>query len=129
MDILEVVHKTLIKNDYVNDHATGRIKFYEYPPTANDIEPHIIIDPLDTPSKKDYADNKWLTLDSLIQIDVWSMDRQVTLHLADVIGLSMWEDLGFYEISGPNEYDEGTGVFRIANRYRGKLYRSDFDTL
>jgi len=40
----------------------------------------------------------------------------------------MW-NFGFHQGTGPDEWDEETGIYRDARRYRGKLYRDDLDTL
>lgn len=132
MDILEIIYDELIKDNFIkskthiedseDDH---RIKYYEYPETGEVDKPFIIIDPLDTPMPDDYGDNIPLTLDYMVQIDVWSLSRLETLHLANRISEVLRESLGSGEIPGPNEYDKDTGIFRIAKRYRGKLYREN----
>lgn len=127
MDILDEVYDALIADSYIKEQALGRIKFYEYPETGEIDNPHIVIDLLDAPTPADYADGKWTKLDYLIQIDVWSKDRKITDSIADRIRAIMWGRFGFAQQSGPKEYDEG--VFRDARRYRGTLYREDFEKL
>ncbi|AUJ23117.1 tail completion protein gp17 [Virgibacillus dokdonensis] len=127
MDILDKVYEALIADDYIKTQALGRIKYYEYPATGDVDKPYIVIDPIDSPAPADYADNQWAKLDFLLQIDVWSHDRKLTDNIANKIRNIMWETFGFAQKTGPKEYDEG--VFRDARRYRGKLYRDDFDSL
>lgn len=130
MDVLDIVYQKLIKDDFIRlqtliEDDEYRIKYYEYPETGGVEKPFIIIDPLDTPMPDDFADNIPLTVDFLIQIDVWSLNRLDTLHLANKISEVLTEHLGCGEIPGPNEYDKDTGIFRIGKRYRGKMYREN----
>ncbi|MFD2046014.1 DUF3168 domain-containing protein [Ornithinibacillus salinisoli] len=127
MDILDEIYNGLIADEYIYEQAFGRIKFYEYPATGDVVNPHIVIDPIDPPSPDDFADNKWTTLDYLVQIDVWTKNRKLTDAVADKVRVVMWERFGFKQNAGPKEYDEG--VFRDARRYRGKLHRHDFENL
>ncbi|MCG3418968.1 hypothetical protein [Oceanobacillus jordanicus] len=127
MDILTEVYNALVADDYIKEQALDRIKFYEYPATGDVINPHIVIDPIDPPTPKDFADNNWTKLDYLLQIDVWTRDRKTTNQVADKIRDIMWNKFGFAQKAGPKEYAEG--VFRDARRYRGTLYREDFDSL
>lgn len=120
MDILDKVYETLIADDYIEEKAYGKIKYYDYPAVNEFDDPQIIIDPLDAPSPADYADDYWMTYDYLLQIEVWSNNRKLLQGLADRIRESMWQ-LGFHQNSGTKEYDGG--IFRDARRYRGKLYR------
>ncbi|PEJ34938.1 hypothetical protein CN689_06320 [Peribacillus butanolivorans] len=65
--------------------------------------------------------------DCLYQIEVWSKNRTNTRELSKQIGKVMW-NFGFHQGTA-NEWDEETGIYRDARRYRGKLYRDDLDTL
>lgn len=127
--MLEIVYQALIDDDYIKSKADRNIKYYEYPKVDEIDNPKIIIDPLDGSIPKDFADNTWTTLDFQLQIDVWSKSRQDTQNLADKIRSIMWNELGFHQNDGTNEYDSDTEIFRNARRYRGKLYREDFDSL
>jgi hypothetical protein len=128
MDVLGMIYDALMVNSAIKEAAYGRIKFYEFPETGEVTAPFIIIDPLDVPLPKDFADDTWLTYDCLFQIDVWSKKRTATRELSRQIRDVMWT-LGFSQGSGVDEWDKGTGIFRDARRYRGKLYRDDLDTL
>ncbi|MEK5524141.1 hypothetical protein [Heyndrickxia sp. FSL W8-0423] len=127
MDILSLIYNALIADQYIKDQAYGRIKYYEYPETGDVKAPFIIIDLLDAPSPSDFADDTWLSYDCLFQIEVWSPNRVVTNTIADKIRNVMWNQFGFKQQSGPQEYKEG--VFRDARRYRGTIYRNDLDGL
>lgn len=127
MDILSIIYGHLMSNDYVKEQAFNRIKYYEYPETGNVDNPFIILDPLDDGQPINFADNTWTKLDFLIQVDVWTPNRLTTLYLSNTIRDVMWSELGFKQIKGPSEYDEG--VFRKADRYSGTLYREEFDSL
>ncbi|MGE7766666.1 hypothetical protein [Peribacillus sp. NPDC096540] len=128
MDVLGMVYNVLIADPYIKEKASGRIKYYEFPGTGDVTAPYIIIDPLDVPLPKDFADDTWLTYDCLYQIEVWSKNRTNTRELSEQIGIVMW-NFGFHQGTGIDEWDKDTGVFRDARRYRGKLYRDDLDTL
>lgn len=124
MDILSILYNELIKDEYIIEKANGRIKYYEYPETGDVTNPFIIIDPMDTPMYDDHADNIPLTLNYMVQIDVWSLNRLETLHLANRIS-DVLKKFGCGVIPGPDEYDKETKIFRIAKRYTGKLYRDN----
>ncbi|AXN40669.1 DUF3168 domain-containing protein [Peribacillus butanolivorans] len=127
MDVLGMIYNAFIADPYIKEKASGRIKYYEFPGTGDVTAPYIIIDPLDVPLPKDFADDTWLTYDCLYQIEVWSKNRTNTRELSKQIGKVMW-NFGFHQGTA-NEWDEETGIYRDARRYRGKLYRDDLDTL
>jgi len=119
-------YEGMMENPFIAEHASGRIKFYEYPETGDVSNPYIVLDPLDAPKPNDYADNKWLTNDYMVQIDVWTKDRHLTRELSAEITRTMW-NLNFGQYGGgTNEWDENTGIFREARRYRGKRYSKHF---
>ncbi|WP_340373296.1 DUF3168 domain-containing protein [Peribacillus sp. FSL E2-0218] len=124
MDVLEIIYDVLMADPSIKETVDGRIKFYEFPETGDVTAPFIIIDPLDVPLPKDFADNTWLTYECLLQIDVWSKKRATTRELSGQIRDAMWK-FGFSQGSGVDEWDKGTGIFRDARRYRGKIYRDD----
>ena len=119
--MMDHIYQAFVADEYIQQQAGGRIKYYEYPETATMSEPHIIIDPLDVPMPRDFADNQWLTNDYLYQIEVWSKDRKTTKAISERIRKVMWK-LGYYQGSGVDEYDQDEHIFRDARRYRGKEY-------
>lgn len=126
MDIEMVIYNALIKDSYIVEQASGRIKFYEYPESANLEEPFIIIEPLDIPQPSDLADDTWLTYDCLYQIEVWTKSRTITNEIGKRVHQVMW-NLGFSQNGGLSEYKNS--IFRDARRFRGKLYREDFEEI
>jgi Protein of unknown function (DUF3168) len=117
------VHEALKTSPLIQQKVGNRIKFYEYPPTANMQGVYIVIDPVEPPRPGDYADNQWLTDEYFYQIDVWSKKLDDTQSVAKEVRQVMWEVLGFAQDSaGPDEFDKDTGIYRDARRYRGKEY-------
>lgn len=126
MDVEMIIYNALRMDPYIEEQASGRIKFYEYPESGSLEEPFIIIDPIDIPKPADLADDTWLTYDCLYQIEVWTKDRSITKTLGEKVHQVLWK-LGFKQNGGLSEYE--SGIFRDARRFRGKLYREDFDTI
>lgn len=123
VDELTMIYEAFIENPFIYDNAFGRIKYYEYPETGEVNKPYVVIDPLDAPLPSVYADDKWLTHDYMVQIDVWTKERQITRQLSTEIAQTMW-NLNFGQYGGgTNEWDKATGIYREARRYRGKIYR------
>lgn len=110
-----------MSNETIKQIAENNIKFYEYPAVKEVDSLKIIINPIDSSTPSDYADNEWLTFDYLIQIDVWGLNRKEVETVANEIRDSLWNEIGFYQISGPKGYTDG--VFHDARRYRGKFYK------
>ncbi|SEQ23637.1 hypothetical protein SAMN05216232_1989 [Virgibacillus subterraneus] len=120
--MLDVIYEAFIADSLISSKVGGRIKFYEYPETADMTKTHIVIDPLDTPKPSDFADNKWLMEDFMFQIEVWSKNKTDRDMIAKRIQYIMW-DLNFgNDGSGVDEYDSDLSIYRDARRYRGKSY-------
>ena len=113
-----------MSNETIKQIAENNIKFYEYPAVKEVDSLKIIINPNDPSTPSDYADNEWLTFDFLIQIDVWGLNRKEVETVANEIRDSLWNEIGFYQISGPKGYTDG--VFHDARRYRGKFYKDSW---
>lgn len=126
MDVLAIIYNALIADEFIAKEAEDRIKYYEYPESGEVEKPYIIIAPLDVPAPSDFADDTWLTFDCLYQIDVWTKNRTTTRQIGERIHQILWK-LGLRQNGGLSEYD--SGIFRDARRFRGKLYREDFDTI
>ncbi|WP_273128957.1 hypothetical protein [Bacillus weihaiensis] len=126
MDVLAKIYNALIADELIADQVADRIKYYEYPESGEVDKPYIIIDPLDVPQPSDFADDTWLTFDCLYQIEVWTKNRTTTRQLGERVHQVLWK-LGLIQNGGLSEYD--SGIFRDARRFRGKLYREDFDTI
>lgn len=127
MDVMMIIYNSLMEDDYIKGQAKGRIKFYGYPETGDVVSPYIVIDPLGPPLPTDYADNEPLTDDYIYQIDVWTKSRTTTKELAKRVSKVM-RSLGFgYFAGGVDDYDDETGIFRDARRYRGKAYTDEYN--
>jgi hypothetical protein len=123
-DVLMIIYNKLLEDPFIAEHARGRIKFYEYPETGDVTRPYIVIDPLDVPLPSDYADDDWLTLDYMLQIDVWTKDRTLTRQLSYQTAEVLW-DIGLRNYGGGvDEWDKDSGIFRQARRFRTKRYKN-----
>lgn len=111
-------------NPLIGEKVDNRIKFYQYPDSSDlDIGSYIVVDPLEPPTPREYADNKWLTEDQLFQIEVWSRNPIDGEGIANLIQKTLWNGLGCLNVgSGTKEYDKDLNVFRDARRYRVKAY-------
>lgn len=129
MDMMMHIYNELIKDEYIKQQATGRIKFYEYPEAGDVTGPFIVIDSLAPPLSADYADNEPLADDYLYQIDVWTKNRLVTKELAKRVS-KVLRSIGFgYYAGSVDEYDKDTKIYRDARRYRGKAYTEEVEAL
>lgn len=132
-DILEKVESLLINDDIVKEYTYSnidedyRIKFYEYPETADVSGPHIILESYINGMPSSYADETWVTLDYLIHVEVWSNRKEDSYKLSNHIRKILWDNLGMKQNDDLEEYDEG--VYRVARRYIGKLHRSDLEDI
>ena len=107
----------------------NNIKFFDYPNAQEIKDIVIVIDPLDTPTPSDYADNDNLTYEYFYQIDVFVKQKQgvngrvLSDRLVFLIQRIMWEVLGFGETSSIKpEYIKEFSIYRQAKRFEGKQY-------
>lgn len=131
-DVLDKIWKILINDDevgsYVRSERDGyRIKFFEYPETADYSGPVVVLVPLINAMPSGYADETWVTYDYLLHVDVWSKKRTDSLALATRIRDLLWDKLGFKQNDSTDEY--GAGIYRDARRYEGVLHRGDLDSI
>jgi hypothetical protein len=123
LDILTKIYEALIADQEIATQAAGKIKFYEFPDSMSmDVGPYIIIEPMDVPLPRDFADDQYLKYDVFIAIETWSKSRGLTKNIADKIEAILWS-LGLVQNGGLDEYDEG--IYRDVRRYRGKFYRDE----
>ena len=117
-----IIYNELIKDDYIKQQASGRIKFYEYPSTGDVTGPYIVIDPLSPPLPDVYGDDEPIADSYIYQIDVWTKSRTVTKEIAKHVSVVM-RRLGYgYFAGGVDEWDKDTGIYRDARRYRNTIY-------
>lgn len=114
--------------EYVSSEKDGsRIKFFEYPETADMEGNWIIIQSIINGLPSNMADETWVTYDYLMHVEVWSRKREDNLILANQIRDLLWKKLKFKQNDFTDEYD--LGIYRDARRYKGTLHRSDLDNL
>lgn len=129
-DITMKIYEAITKNEEFMSHVDkNNIKFFDYP-NANEIQDVVVvIDPLDTPTPSDYADNDNMTFEYFYQIDVFVKQkpgvngRVLSDKLVFLLQRIMWTQLGFPETSGINpEYNKDFNLYHQAKRFEGKEY-------
>ena len=76
-DITIKIYEALINNEEIIKLVPkNNIKFFDYPNAQEIKDIVIVIDPLDTPTPSDYADNDNLTYEYFYQIDVFVKQKQ-----------------------------------------------------
>ena len=85
-DITIKIYEALINNEEIIKLVPkNNIKFFDYPNAQEIKDIVIVIDPLDTPTPSDYADNDNLTYEYFYQIDVFVKQKQgVNLSLIHI---------------------------------------------
>lgn len=132
-DGLWLIYNLLAEDEVIQQycHSTRdndlRIKFYEYPESADMIGNWIVIEPIINGLPDDYSDETWVTYSYLIHIEVWSRNMNENRLIANRTRDLLWEKYRFKQTDDHEEYD--LGIFRDARRYRGKLHRSDLDNI
>lgn len=129
-DITMKIYKAITANeDFMSHVDKNNIKFFDYP-NANEItDTVIVIDPLDTPTPSDYADNDNLTFEYFYQVDVFVKQkpgingRVLSDKLVFLLQRIMWIELGYNETGGINpEYIKDFNLYHQAKRFEGKQY-------
>lgn len=136
MDVYEWLSAKFLEDEYIFEHTLDptwqqhQITAHDAPETFNKSVPYIVIDPLDVPTPADYADNKWLSDEYLLQIEVWTTtkDEKICKEIAKRIRKIMWQ-LNFSQGGGIDEYDMAAKIARDARRYRGKIYIEELGAL
>ena len=129
-DITIKIYEALINNEEIMKLVPrNNIKFFDYPNAQEIKDIVIVIDPLDTPTPSDYADNDNLTYEYFYQIDVFVKQKQgvngrvLSDRLVFLIQRIMWEVLGFGETSSIKpEYIKEFSIYRQTKRFEGKQY-------
>lgn len=122
--IYDVLINDSVIRGYVYSERDGlRIKFYEYPETADMEGSWIVIEPIINGLPSNAADDTWVAYDYLMHIEVWSRNDQENQVIANRIRDLLWKNLRFMQNDSTDEYD--LGIYRDARRYRGSIERSD----
>ncbi|PJN91407.1 DUF3168 domain-containing protein [Bacillus sp. mrc49] len=120
-DGLMVIYNQLNSNEIIVSHCNGRIKFYEYPETADASKPFIVIDPLDVPGPVVFASNENHANEYLYQIDVEASNRLLVKEIQREIKKEL-KKIGFGQLKdGLDEYFKETKRFVDARRYQGLI--------
>ncbi|EHJ08437.1 hypothetical protein [Staphylococcus simiae] len=129
-DITMKIYNAIVENEEIMRHVQkNNIKFFDYPNAQEIKDVVIVIDPLDTPTPRDFADNDNLTYEYFYQIDVFVKQnigingRVLSDRLVFLLQRIMWEQLGFGETSSMKpEYIKEFNIYRQAKRFEGKQY-------
>lgn len=124
------IYEAIIDNKEIMNHVQkNNIKFFDYPNAQEIRDVVIVIDPLDTPTPSDYADNDNLTYEYFYQIDVFVKQKQgvngrvLSDRLVFLLQRMMWEVLCFGETSSIKpEYIKEFSIYRQTKRFEGKQY-------
>jgi len=127
-DMLTKIYEQLVVNPIIAVKCLNRIKYYNYPETADTDNPFIIIIPLDVPIPYSYGSDTDLSTEFIYQIDVQSKDRKEVKIIQQQVKAEM-KKLKFKQMrNGLDEYFEETGRYVDARRYTGvsDLYDTDY---
>lgn len=133
-DMLRIFYDQLLKNQTIkqltanDDGSDYRIKFYDYPETADHGRLFILLQYLEPPRPIIGGSDIELAQEFTLQVDVQSPDR-VELKLAQFEIRKVMSTLGFVQLSGGlDEYFPETKRYVDARRYRGtsKLYDTEY---
>lgn len=133
-DMLRIVYDQLLKNQTIkqltanDDGSDYRIKFYDYPETADHGRLFILLQYLEPPRPIIGGSDIELAQEFTLQVDVQSPDR-IELKLAQFEIRKVLSSIGFIQLSGGlDEYFPETERYVDARRYRGttKLYDTQY---
>lgn len=127
-DGLEIIDNILRQDKLIKQYCYSerdglRIKFFEYPETADVDGTFIVLESILNEKPSNFADDTWLTHDYLLHVEVWSRKRTDNRKVANHIRDLLWRKLRFKQDDDVDEYD--LGIYRDARRYKGTLYRHD----
>lgn len=124
-DMLMIIYNALNSNYVVKTFCGNRIKFYEYPETADTTQPFLIIDPLDVPNPAWYGSNENLAFEYTYQIDIQGHDLETVKIIAESVRQEM-RNIGFEQIPGGlDEYFHDTKRYVDARRYSANIKNNE----
>lgn len=124
-DIMMEIYNALMSNELINSNCDGRIKFYEYPETADESKPFIVIDPLDIPEPLAHGSDEHHAFKYLYQIDVETKERLLTKQIQEEVRKEM-KKLHFGQLSsGMDKFFNTTKRYVDARRYEGILKKDE----
>jgi hypothetical protein len=125
IDPLDLAYQLLIDDAELMDLVGGEDKVFKYfvPEENRDDPPIIRIYPI-SELPTEYADNKQLGWDCILQIDVWDSQnaRKIALKIHELM-----KTINFKQSTPTYEFDEDTYLIRDGRRYRGKII-ADLET-
>ncbi|MCC2248857.1 hypothetical protein JUJ52_02640 [Virgibacillus sp. AGTR] len=120
LDSLETTYQTLIADTTLMDAVGGVEKVWKYhiPEDNREDAPLIRISPI-SELPGEYGDNKQLSWDCIVQIDVWDYAdaRSIALQINKLM-----KTINFKQSTPTFEFDPDTYLIRDGRRYRGVLY-------
>lgn len=132
-DLLTVIYSTLIKNEEIakmtlDENGQHRIKYYDYPETANHNQVFLIIDPVGTPVPVLGGSDKDLQLEFTVQISIESKVRAEVKKLQKLVYTSLKELHCNQLPGGLDQYFDDTKRYVDARRYQGTtdLYDTNY---
>jgi len=131
--MMSIIYNQLLSNNEISKmtlESSGqhRIKYYDYPDTANQNQMFIIIEPLEPPQSAKSGSDQELSLEFTFQVNCESKLRTEVKRLQYLVKKEM-KKLNYGQIAGGlDEYFPDTGHFVDARRYQGitKLYDTDY---
>jgi len=131
--MMSIIYNQLLSNNEISKmtlESSGqhRIKYYDYPDTANQNQMFIIIEPLEPPQSAKSGSDQELSLEFTFQVNCESKLRTEVKRLQYLVKKEM-KKLNYGQIAGGlDEYFPDTGRFVDARRYRGttSLYDTDY---
>ncbi|PCF86394.1 hypothetical protein [Staphylococcus intermedius] len=118
MNILNLVRSVIREDNLLRAELGDRIYFYELTENADVSKPFVVLTPiLDEPS--DFASDKYLSEEYLIQVDVESTNHQKTIDITKRIRLLLFINNMMQASSQLDEYFKETKRYVMSRRYRG----------
>ncbi len=129
-DGLDIVYNLIANDERIRSLATSKkdglkVRYFEYPSTADMSGNWIVLDSLVNELPSNYADDTWVTHDYLIHIDVWSKNREENRLVSTLIRDLLWKELNFSQNDDNDGYE--TGIYFDSRRYKGTLHKSWLD--
>jgi hypothetical protein len=129
-DFYYEIYNALMNDDVISKHIdNNNVSFFIYPNANNVIDHTIVIDEVFSPQTTDFADDKPMTYEYLLQIDVFIkqknnvngslLSRELILRVSKI----MWDRFGFGEFNSfKTEYYSDFNLYHAAKQFRGKNY-------
>lgn len=124
IDSLDITYKLLINDNSLMKliGGAGQVFKYHVPEEFRETPPIIRIHPI-SELPTEYADNKQLAWDCIVQIDVWDVSnaREIALKVHKLM-----KTINFQQSTPTFEFDPETYLVRDCRRYRG-IIKSDLN--